>query len=167
VLLDGPHSVPAVEEAVRTGPYGRCAWQCDNDVVDHQVASFTFEGGATATLTTVAYTELVCQRQIRIFGTHGEIHATCHPTGDSIRFTDFRKNNEVSVFTGFAPPEGTKLKGHGGADYFLMRSFVQAVNKNDPALILSGPQETLESHLLVFAAETARKEKRVVSLDAS
>jgi len=39
-----------------------------------------------------------------------------------------------------------------------------AVAENNPARILSGPAETLESHLLVFAAEQARRENRVVAL---
>jgi len=38
-----------------------------------------------------------------------------------------------------------------------------AVARQDPSLILSGPEETLESHLIVFAAEKARHENRVVS----
>ena len=32
-------------------------------------------------------------------------------------------------------------------------------------LILSGPEETLETHLMVFAAERARHERRVVDVE--
>ena len=41
-----------------------------------------------------------------------------------------------------------------------------AVARNDPGLVLSGPQETLESHLIVFAAEQARNTGRVVAVRA-
>ena len=54
---------------------------------------------------------------------------------------------------------------HGGGDYGLMKSFVEAVASNDPSKILSGPAETLESHLMVFAAERARHEDRVVRVE--
>ena len=54
--------------------------------------------------------------------------------------------------------------GHGGGDYRLSQSFIEAVAKQDPSLVLSGPMETLESHLTVFAAERARREGRVVSV---
>ncbi len=56
------------------------------------------------------------------------------------------------------------LDGHGGGDYWLMRHFSQALRDEDQSQILSGPDETLESHLMVFAAEQARKENRVVKL---
>ena len=45
-----------------------------------------------------------------------------------------------------------------------MDSFVRAVAKDDPSQVLTGPEETLESHLIVFAAEKARRENRVVTL---
>ena len=45
-----------------------------------------------------------------------------------------------------------------------MKAFIQAVAINDPSGLLSGPDETLESHLMVFAAEQARREHRVVDL---
>ena len=45
-----------------------------------------------------------------------------------------------------------------------MEAFVRAVAERNPAQILSGPGETLESHRMVFAAEKARQENRVVSM---
>ena len=46
-----------------------------------------------------------------------------------------------------------------------MERFVTALAMNDPSQILSGPDATLESHLMVFAAEKARKESSVVTLN--
>lgn len=56
------------------------------------------------------------------------------------------------------------MGGHGGGDYYLMDSFIHAVMADDRAMILSGPDESLESHLMVFAAERARKENTTVVL---
>jgi hypothetical protein len=60
--------------------------------------------------------------------------------------------------------DGSILSGHGGGDGAVMASFVAAVARNDPGRILSGPAESLETHLMVFAAETARREGRVVDV---
>jgi hypothetical protein len=45
-----------------------------------------------------------------------------------------------------------------------MQAFLQAVASRSKAPILSGPLESLESHWMVFAAEKARKENRVVNM---
>ena len=62
-------------------------------------------------------------------------------------------------------PSGTALQGHTGADYYLMKSFVQAVAKGDASLLLTGPTESLRSHRLVFAAERARRLGRTIVPD--
>ena len=63
-----------------------------------------------------------------------------------------------------ASTDSSILGGHGGGDLGLMGAFIKAVAENDPSGLLSGPDETLESHLMVFAAEQARREHRVVDM---
>jgi hypothetical protein len=41
---------------------------------------------------------------------------------------------------------------------------VEAVAKNDQSLILSGPEESLESHRMVFGAERSRLDHVIVDL---
>ena len=146
-----------VTEALRQGPYGRCVYECDNDVVDHQVVNMQFAGGRTASFTMTAFTPQG-HRQTRIFGTRGQIEGD----GQKIHITDFVTDQTTTVDT--TAGDASISGGHGGGDYGLMATFIEAVANNDPSGLLSGPDETLESHLMVFAAEQARRENRVVEM---
>jgi predicted dehydrogenase len=151
-------TVEGVTEALRVGPYGRCVYGCDNDVVDHQVVNLLFANGATAAFTMTAFTRQR-DRETRIFGTRGELYGN----GTTIEIYDFLAGQTETIGIDDAS-DGSILTGHGGGDYGLMRRFVAAVATNDPSQIRSGPDETLETHLMVFAAEAARRERRVVDV---
>ena len=147
-----------VTEALRSGPYGRCVYACDNDVVDHQVVNMQFEDGATASFTMTAFNRQR-DRETRIFGTRGELTGN----GRFIEVYDFLTDTTERIDAETAS-DGSILSGHGGGDLALMTHFVGALLKDDPALILSGSEESLESHLMVFAAEQARRDGRVVDV---
>jgi len=74
--------------ALREGPYGRCVYRCDNDVVDHQSTILEFDGGASATMTVSAFTDFRHGRTIHVMGSHGEIRAKM--SDETIEVTDFR-----------------------------------------------------------------------------
>lgn len=155
------NSVPDIEtvtEALRTGPYGRCVYECDNDVCSNQVVNMEFEGGLTAALTMVAFTEEICLRKTSIYGSKGELSYN----GSEIKVFDFLTRKTTKHTADMSVPGKLGTGGHGAADYHLISSFIAAVKHKDPSLIRSGPKETLASHKLVFAAERSRLENRVV-----
>lgn len=150
-------TVESIGQALREGPYGRCVYACDNDVVDHQVVAMEFANGATGVFTMTAF-DGMRHRQTRIFGTQGRLEGD----GETIEVLDFR----TDMTTGHDPRsigDASAEGGHGGGDEGLMDAFVHAVATRDMSGISSGVDETLSSHLAVFDAETARREGRVIT----
>jgi predicted dehydrogenase len=141
----------ALEAALREGPYGRCVYACDNDVVDHQVVALEFPGSATATFTMTAFTE-AGHRRTQLFGTRGELSGD----GRTIWVYDFLTRSQRQISPEAAGAMNA-AEGHGGGDAGLMDAFTAAVATGNPDLIRSGPRESLASHLAVFAAERARR----------
>ena len=159
-VITDDHTPEGVTRALREGPYGRCVYACDNDVVDNQAVILEFADGATASFTMTAFTPTF-HRKTRLFGTRGYIET------DSVRVTifDFVSEKETVIDTSVAEASATAATGHGGGDYGLMKAFVEAVSTGDRGKVWSGPDETLASHRIIFAAEQARRERRVVAME--
>ncbi|MBR0056223.1 MAG: Gfo/Idh/MocA family oxidoreductase [Kiritimatiellae bacterium] len=147
-----------VTKALREGPYGRCVFKCDNDVVDHQVVSLEYEGGVTASFSMNAFND-GCGRKTRIFGTKGSLETSDSST---IRVFDFLSGKTTTIDTNATA--GTVAGGHGGGDGGIMEAFCRAILENRPELIVSGADATIESHLVTFAAEKARLTGKVVEM---
>jgi predicted dehydrogenase len=150
-----PSHDPAEQlEAIRTGPYGACVWRTDNDVVDHQTVALEFAGGATATCTLTGFSASN-GRRTRIQGSEGElVHdeaagllELCRFDGTPVRRIPFQAE------TGYHPED---------AD--IVREWLQAIARPDRARVSVDAQAALRGHRLVFAAERARREGRVVEM---
>jgi predicted dehydrogenase len=141
-----------VRAALRSGPYGRCVYDCDNDVVDHQVVAMQYPDGLTATFTMTAFTQMG-RRQTQLFGSHGSLDGD----GRVLRITDFHTGDTEVIDTGDAT-------GHDGGDAGLIGAFLAGVAAGDPALLVSDLPSSLASHRAVWAAERARLSGEIVHL---
>lgn len=155
--VTGTPTEESVLANLRTGPYGRCVFACDNDVADHQVVNVEFENGATAAFT-LAGCSKYGDRRVTIFGSLGEIY------GDGERLSVFSylsgTTQEIDI------PAPAVADRHGGGDFNLLNEFIEAVRTGDTQGIVSGAEISLETHELAFAAEMSRKESRVVEMKA-
>jgi predicted dehydrogenase len=149
-------TVEAVRAALRTGPYGECVYNGQNDVVDHQVVSLELTDGATVSFTMTAFTPFE-QRKTRLFGTHGFVEGD----GVRLRVVDFRTGSDETLEV---VPGGSTTAGHGGGDDALVDAFVAAVESGDGRRLRSDAATSLESHRVVWAAERARLTGTVVEL---
>ncbi|HWQ13280.1 MAG TPA: Gfo/Idh/MocA family oxidoreductase [Roseiflexaceae bacterium] len=143
--------------ALRTGPYGRCVYGCDNDVVDHQVVTMQVAGGASVVLVMHGHSHEE-HRSMRYDGTRATLRGRFGAGVGNIEVHDHLTGRVEQV------PIPPASSGHGGGDFGVVRSFVRALRGQEPPLTTA--RESLESHLLAFAAEEARLEGTVVDMAA-
>lgn len=148
VLCNGEATEEAIYDALRTGPYGRCVYHCDNNVVDHQVISMEFENDVTATFTMTAFTK-DNHRTIRIMGTMGELEGDMAKNSFEVR--PFGKPS-YTVECGTA---AQGAQGHGGGDGGLMKA-VCALFAGEQTEILTSIDASVDSHMMALAAEESR-----------
>lgn len=161
--------------------FGRCVYEADNDVCDDQCVTITWDddplikdgendgqaslkgrGAKTAQFHMVAFTEKLCERRGRIYGSRGEIEYD----SATIKVHDF-STGYTKVHKPFQAPGG-----HGGGDDGLARQFLTAVDAVDHGDMAAAEaqrqflgcdiEEAFRSHAVVFAAEEARTGRKVV-----
>jgi predicted dehydrogenase len=152
-------STEGILTALQEGPYGRCVYYCDNDVVDHQVVSMQFEGGTSVTLTMHGHSYLE-GRSTRIEGSKATLFAYFGLDGDRIEVHDHRSGQKTAYDT---RPTGDS--GHGGGDFGLIAAFVRALHNEGAGAALTTARISLESHLMAFAAEDARLGEKVIRME--
>ena len=142
--------------ALRTGPYGRCVYHCDNNVCDNQTVIMEFENGVTASFSLQPYASANA-RTLKILGTKGEIRANL----------DLNELEVTDILLG--QKKGYRLRPskykYGGGDHGVMEYFIDGVSraKQGGRTCMTS---SLESHLIAFAAEESRTKGIVVNMDA-
>lgn len=159
-VVTADRTAAGVVEALRSGPYGRCVYRCDNDVVDHQVVNIEYDGGVTASFTVTAFTPHAF-RKTRIFGSHGYLSGN----GSIVSTTNFRTGKEMLVELASSGGPGA-ADGHGGGDRGLITAFAAGIRSDEPFRYLTPARDSLASHQLTWAAERARRTSSVVELGA-
>lgn len=147
-------AVPPTEENVRkelkAGPYGRCVYYCDNNVVDHQVVNLQMENDITVTFSMCAFSAK-CSRMIKVMGTLGEIEGSIDE--NKIYYTPFGQETQVIDLTSFTDD----FSGHGGGDVRMVKQFADYVMTGKRTDSITDLDISLESHLIALAAEESRK----------
>ena len=142
-----------LEAALKSGPYGRCVYHCDNDVVDNQVVIMEYEGGKTASLIMSAFNDRT-GRTVKLMGVNGEIRG--YMEKNEIEITDFRtgavKNINLEV----------SESGHGGGDEGMIMEFLSQIENPDIQGMQRGNRQGLLGHLMAFAAEESRTTNSVI-----
>jgi predicted dehydrogenase len=150
-------SIEARVAALQEGPYGRCVYNCDNDVVDNQAACFEFENGITAAFTMCPFNR-DAGRTSKLMGTKGELRAAFG-------------RNEIEVYD-FATGRTDLIKLHpsryryGGGDYGIMEYLVESVRTGEKGEAPTAASSALESHLMAFASDLSRIEGKTIYMDA-
>ena len=143
-----PLTEEALLEAIEKGPYGRCVFACDNDVVDNQTVIMQFENGITATLKMEAFVKNG-GRDIRFFGTDGEL--------------ELREGEGTIVLKKYGEADTVwrineltdDLEGHGGGDHRMIDELYDIMTGKTPEVATS-IDDSIESHYMALAAEESR-----------
>jgi predicted dehydrogenase len=143
-----------LRELLKTNRFGRCVFQTDNDVVDNQTVQIEFEDDIHVSFTMCGHNGTE-RRMTKISMTNGEI--IYDGLSNQIKVHSFEPLLEetIKVNTG-----GT----HGGGDRAIMDNFIDAIESGDKSILLTPIKDSLEGHLMVFAAEESRTSGSVVGL---
>lgn len=148
-LPQGADMEEVIMQELKTGPYGRCVYRCDNTVVDHQVVSMLMEEDITVNLSLDAFTR-DSGRKTHFMCSEGEMSGDektltvryFHPGREACRY-DFSSN-------------AGECNYHGGADLNIVGDFIAALREGDGRHLRTGIESCLESHRVAFEIEKIR-----------
>lgn len=140
----------SIMEAIKTGPYGRCVYYCDNNVVDHQVVNLNMTDGSTISHTMCAFTA-TGSRYAKFMGTKGEIIADM--SENLLKITAFGEDTRIIDINSLA----SDFSGHGGGDHRMVEEFLDMlIEGKGPNSRTTSVERSMESHYCALAAEESR-----------
>ena len=148
-LCNDTGDLKSMLNALKKGPYGRCVFRCNNDVVDHQVVNFKFRNGVTAVFTMSAFTQN-WGRTSKFMGTKGEIRF--HSEKAELEILDFISGS-IEIIKSKSSIDDL---GHGGSDERMFYDFVKNIGEGNVKESQKAVGYSVHSHIMAFAAERSR-----------
>lgn len=140
----------SVREALKTGPYGRCVYHCDNNVVDNQVVNLQLSDNSTISFAMCGMTSKQ-YRRLKVMGAYGDIDADMDT--NIIKVCKFGQTPVIINVADLAED----FSGHAGGDNRMVREVLQLVrgeSAEDSAL--TSIEVSMQSHYACLAAEYSR-----------
>ena len=154
-----PPTDEEVWDAISNTNYGRCVFDCDNNVVDHQIVNLVFEDDITVNFTMNAFNK--GGRDIRIYGTAGELIADMDEGNIKIYSFATKEYTEIDL----EQISGSITSGHGGGDTGIMEDLIKYFNDEETSKSICDLRTSYKNHLIAFAAEKARKEGVIIDFE--
>lgn len=161
-------TVEEKREFLKNDVYGQCVYQTDMDIVDRQCVSVQFENGSIGTLNMIGGTSQA-GRHIHVVCEYGEIVGYIEENKLTVRIFDKDKiafDEEVIDFSeeNDMGDEDNSVGGHYGGDHYIMKDLVRFLNDEPTSVSTTVIEDSVNSHLVCYAAEKSRREKIAVNL---
>lgn len=136
------------------GPYGRCIYRCDNNVVDNMINILEFENGVKAALNLSAFSK-ESEISINLMFSHGEVIASL--LKEEIIIKKFI-NDKVDIIN-------LKSNNKEKEECIAIKDFIKSISERNSNNNRSNVKSTIESHVIAFALEYSRVSEEVVYVD--
>lgn len=133
-------------------PFGRCAFKCNNNVVDHQNVIVKFKDGSTGSHNLTGGCAF-SQRIIRVIGTKAEINGTFESQKFTLSYVNpHAEDDHISEVYDLSEKCSASI-GHGGGDHALVADFVKYIRNEETSLSCTSIFDSIAGHNAVFAAD--------------
>lgn len=151
-------------EYLKKSNFGLCAYDTGGDIVDRQNVIIEFKNGSIVNFAMIGGTTKA-DRYIHIVGSKGEIEGKIEENKIILRKYErgfIIKNKEIDVSKNIV--NKVQYGGHSGGDFMIMHDLVRYLNKDRSSISITSIDDSINGHLLVYAAEESRLKKKIVNL---
>lgn len=155
-------------EYLKYSDYGRCVYKTRMDVVDRQTVNISFKDGSLCVLSVIGG---ACKpdRHLHVICERGEIVGYINENKFIVRKyrrEDARwseKTIDLSDVVNLGKIDNATI-GHYGGDYNIMVDVVKYFNGENASVATTVLSDSINGHMVCYAAEKSREEKRVVDI---
>ncbi len=155
-------------EYLKSNNFGKCAYDAGGDIVDRQNLIVNFENGSLATFNLVGGAAKA-DRYIHIVGTLGELEGKIEE--NKIILREYKRERvwyvekELDVTKDIIITVDKINGGHSGGDFMIMNDLVRYLNGDKTSISMTSIDDSVNGHLVVYAAEESRKTRKVVNVE--